>query len=75
MSAGAVLAGTAALPAGTLAGDYAGVSAAVTPGVGGAANVLIGGSNKTISLQPVSVEGNTGLNLAAGVGALVLRRP
>ena len=71
----AVLAGTAALPAGTLAGDYAGVSAAVTPGVGGAANVLIGGSNKTISLQPVSVEGNTGLNLAAGVGALVLRRP
>ena len=71
----AVLAGTSTLPPGTLAGNYAGVSAAVTPGIGGAANVLVGGSGRTVSLQPVSVEGNTGLNLAAGVGALVLRRP
>jgi hypothetical protein len=71
----AVLAGTKALPPGTLAGKYGGVSAAVTPGVGGAANVLVGGSNRTVSLQPVSVEGNTGLNLAAGVGALILHRP
>lgn len=71
----AVLAGTNAVPPGSLAGNYAGVSAAVTPGVGGAANVLVGGSNRTISLQPVSVEGNTGLNLAAGIGALILRRP
>lgn len=71
----AVLAGTQAVPPGTLAGNYVGVAAAVTPGVGGAANVLVGGSNRTISLQPVSVEGNTGLNLAAGVGALILRRP
>ena len=71
----AVLAGTAAVPPGTLSGNYVGVAAAVTPGVGGAANVLVGGSNRTISLQPVSVEGNTGLNLAAGVGALILRKP
>ncbi len=71
----AVLAGTSTLPPGTLAGNYGGVSAAVTPGIGGAANVLVGGSNRTVSLQPVSVEGNTGLNLAAGVGSLVLRRP
>lgn len=71
----AVLAGTNAVPAGTLTGNYVGVSAAVTPGIGGAANVLVGGSNKTISLQPVSVEGNTGLNIAAGVGALILRKP
>jgi hypothetical protein len=71
----AVLAGTSVIPPGTLAGNYAGVSAAVTPGVGGAANVLVGGSGGTISLQPVSIEGNTGLNLAAGVGALILRRP
>ncbi len=71
----AVLAGTTTLPPGSLSGNYGGVSAAVTPGVGGAANVLVGGSNRTISLQPVSVEGNTGLNLAAGVGALILRRP
>ena len=71
----AVLAPTMTIPPGTLAGNYAGVSAAVTPGIGGAANVLVGGSGRTVSLQPVSVEGNTGLNLAAGVGALVLRRP
>jgi len=71
----AVLAGTQVIPPGTLAGNYAGVSAAVTPGIGGAANVLIGGSGGTVSLQPVSVEGNTGLNLAGGVGALILRRP
>jgi hypothetical protein len=71
----AVLAPTSAVPPGTLAGNYAGVSAAVTPGIGGAANVLVGGSGRTVSLQPVSVEGNTGLNLAAGVGALILRRP
>jgi len=71
----AVLAGTSAVPPGTLAGTYAGVSAAVTPGIGGGANVLVGGSGRTVSLQPVSVEGNTGLNLAAGVGALILRRP
>jgi len=34
--------------------------------------VLIGGSNRTISLQPVSIEGNTGLNVAAGIGAITL---
>jgi hypothetical protein len=71
----AVLAGTAVIPPGTLAGNYGGVSAAVTPGIGGAANVLVGGSGATISLQPVSIEGNTGLNLAAGIGQLTLRRP
>jgi hypothetical protein len=71
----AVLAGTKAPPPGSLSGKYAGVSAAVTPGVGGAANVLVGGSNRTISLQPISIEGNTGLNLAAGIGALTLHHP
>lgn len=71
----AVVAGTRDIAPGSLAGDYGGVSAAVTPGVGGAANVLVGGSNRSISLQPVSVEGNTGLNIAAGIGALRLRRP
>jgi hypothetical protein len=71
----AVVAGTRDPAPGALAGDYGGVSAAVTPGVGGAANVLVGGSNRSIALQPVSVEGNTGLNLAAGVGAIRLRRP
>jgi hypothetical protein len=70
-----VVAGTADPGPGALAGDYGGVSAAVTPGVGGAANVLVGGSNRSIALQPVSVEGNTGLNIAAGIGQIRLRRP
>jgi hypothetical protein len=69
----AVVAGTSELPLGLLTGNYAGVSAAVTPGIGGAANVLIGGSNRTVSLQPVSVEGNSGLNIAAGIGEIRLR--
>jgi len=41
-------------------------------GVGAGANVLVGGSNRTISLQPVSVEGNTGLNVAGGVAQVTL---
>lgn len=70
-----VVAGTAKLPPNTLVGNYAGVSGAVTAGIGGAGNVLAGGSNRSVSLQPVSIEGNTGLNLAVGVGVLTLRRP
>ena len=42
-------------------------------GVGVGANVLIGGFDRSITLQPLSVEGNTGLNLAAGIGAMRLR--
>jgi len=57
---------------GALAGTYAGVSAGATAGVGVGANVLVGGSERGITLQPVSVEGNTGLNIALGVGELVL---
>ena len=58
---------------GALAGSYAGATASATVGVGVGANVLIGGSNRSISLQPVSIEGNTGLNVAAGIGAITLR--
>jgi hypothetical protein len=42
--------------------------------VGVGANVLLGGSNNQITLQPVSVEGSVGLNAAAGVAALTLRK-
>lgn len=59
---------------GSLAGTYVGGTANVTAGVGLGANALIGGSNKTVSLQPLSLEGNTGLNIAAGVGEIELRR-
>ena len=56
-----------------LAGTYTGASAEATVGAGLGANVLIGGSDRTVSLQPISVQGQTGLNLAAGVSALELR--
>ena len=69
----AVFAPTTNLTPGALAGDFAGVTASATVGVGAGANVLIGGSNRTISLQPLSIEGNTGLNVAAGIGSITLR--
>lgn len=68
-----VLASTADIRPGALAGTFVGASAGATAGVGVAANVLVGGSNRGISLQPVSVEGNTGLNIALGVGELILQ--
>jgi hypothetical protein len=58
---------------GALAGSYVGATGSATVGVGAGANVLIGGSGRSISLQPVSIEGNTGLNVAAGIGAITLR--
>ena len=58
---------------GALAGSYGGATAAVTAGLGLGANVLVGGSNEQIALQPVSIEGSTGLNVAAGVANVTLR--
>ena len=57
---------------GSLRGTYAGVTASATVGVGVGANVLLGGSSKQITLQPISVEGNKGLNVAAGIGEVEL---
>ena len=57
---------------GALAGDYGGISAALAVGLGVGANALIGGSNNTIALQPFSVEGMQGLNIAGGIGVLTL---
>ena len=56
-----------------LAGDYSGASAEATVGAGLGANVLIGGSHRTVALQPLSVQGQAGLNVAAGVSELRLR--
>ena len=69
-----VLSSTTELPKGALAGTYGGVTAGATVGVGGGANALVGGSSNSIALQPVSVQGGTGLNLSAGVAGLTLRR-
>ena len=62
-----------AVAKGALAGDYGGATASATVGAGVGANVLLGGSNKQITLQPVSVEGSAGLNVAAGVAAVTLK--
>ncbi len=67
-----VMATTGDLQPGALAGTFAGVSAGATAGVGLGANVLLGGGNRGIALQPISIEGNTGLNIALGVGELTL---
>ncbi len=55
-------------------GTYVGTKASAAIGVGLGANVLIGGGDKSFSLQPVSVEGSTGFGAAAGVGYLTLKR-
>jgi hypothetical protein len=57
---------------GKLAGKYVGASGAIGLGVGVGANVLVGGSNRSISLQPLSVEGTVGINLSLGVSGLTL---
>jgi len=68
-----VIAPSSDLKQGALEGGYGGVTAGATIVVGGSANVLLGGFDKSISLQPLSIEGNTGLNVAAGIGALNLK--
>ena len=69
----AVFAPTADVAPGALAGDYGGVTAGASIAVGLGANVLIGGSTKQIALQPLSVEGNQGLNVAAGIASISLK--
>jgi len=69
-----VLGSTTDLPSEALEGSYGGVTAGVAVGVGANANALLGGSNQSVVLQPVSVEGQTGLNISAGVAGLTLRR-
>ncbi len=68
-----VFAPSADLPSGALAGNYSGVSAEATVGLGLGANALVGGSNDTVGLQPVSVQGQQGLNVAVGISQLKLR--
>src|SRR5262245_43813159 len=68
----AVLSPTAGPPAGALAGTYVGASGEATVGLGVGANVLIGGSARSIALQPVSVEGAAGLNVQLGLSNLEL---
>ena len=68
----AVLSSVQGFPVGALAGTYGGVSAEATVGLGLGANVLIGGSNRNFALQPLSVQGQVGLDIAIGVTRLDL---
>lgn len=68
-----VLAPTNGVLQGALAGKFVGASGDVSLGLGVGANVLVGGSQRSIALQPISVEGQKGVNLALGVAGLTLR--
>jgi hypothetical protein len=67
-----VLAPSTGFPHGALAGSYGGVGAEATAGAGLGANLLVGGTGRSFSLQPLSIQGQTGLNFAAGVMTLTL---
>jgi hypothetical protein len=68
-----VLSSVAGIPQrGALAGEYAGASADASLIVGAGANLLLGGSNRAFALQPLSVQGQIGLNFAVGISDLVL---
>jgi hypothetical protein len=69
-----VFAPTEVVGPGALAGGYGGVSAGAAVGIGLGANAMAGGLNNSFALQPVSVEGQTGLNAFAGVSSLELRQ-
>jgi hypothetical protein len=58
---------------GDISGNYAGAQSSASIGVGVGANVLVGGSQNSIALQPLSLQGSVGLNVAAGLQSLELR--
>jgi uncharacterized protein DUF992 len=68
-----VYAPVARLGPGDLSGNYAGAQGSASVGVGIGGNVLVGGSANSIALQPLSVQGQLGLNVAAGLESLELR--
>ena len=68
-----VFAPVARLGPGDLAGNYAGAQGSAAIGIGAGGNVLVGGSNNSIALQPLSVQGQVGLSIAAGLESLELR--
>ncbi len=76
VTAGAVMSWAVFAPGkvnrGALAGTYAGATADAAFAVGLGANVLVGGSQSTIALQPVSIEGQAGVNIAAGLATFKL---
>ena len=70
-----VLAPASGVPQGALSGTYVGVGAEASAGAGLGANLLVGGTGRAFSLQPLSVEGQVGLNIAGGVTTVTLLPP
>ena len=68
-----VFAPSVRLGPGALSGDYVGVQGSAALGVGAGGNALVGGSNNTIALQPLSLQGQVGVSIAAGLEHLELR--
>lgn len=68
----AVFAPTKRIGPGEIAGGYGGVAAGAAIVVGGTANVLLGGSNNSVALQPLSLVGSRGANVVAGIAGLDL---
>jgi hypothetical protein len=68
-----VIAASDSMRPGALDGHYGGVQASAAVGVGAGANALVGGFDRSFTLQPVSIQGQTGLNVAAGIGEMTLR--
>ena len=52
---------------GALAGTYGGVGSNASVGIGFGGNFLLGGNANQYTLQPISVQGQTGLNVTAGI--------
>jgi len=68
-----VLSGTSHVGPGALSGPYGGVTAGATVGIGGDANVLVGGLNNAFALQPLSLQGQTGLDVVATITGMDLQ--
>lgn len=68
----AVLAPSTNVANGALDGEYVGVTAEATVGVGAGANLLVGGGENSIALQPLSLQAQQGLNIAGGIGSIKL---
>jgi len=70
----AVFAPSKSVRGGALAGDYGGITADIAAGYGVGANAMLGGFKKSVALQPLSIEGIEGLNIAAGIASLNLKQ-
>ncbi len=68
-----VLAPTSQLAPGALEGTYVGVGAEATAGVGVGANAMVGGFDRSIMLNPLSAQAQTGVDIAAGIAGMTLR--